>query len=92
MILHDRVLVRRLSVDHGPYPAELQPLTSVEVDEASNTVVTRYKVFLGPRVDVEATDSVVWRGREFHVDGDVEQHGAGGRLRHQEAVLHRVSG
>ncbi|WP_280836138.1 head-tail adaptor protein [Micromonospora sp. A200] len=72
------------------YPAEVQPVSSTEDVVNQQQTVTRWRMFLGPQADLEATDRVQWDGDTYEVDGDVERHKARGRLHHLEAVLMRV--
>lgn len=73
-------------------PAVVQPATSEENVVDRDTVVTRYRLFCGPDVDIKPTDRVSWRDRELAVDGDVELHSRKGVPHHLEAYLRGTSG
>lgn len=68
-------------------PAVVQPVGSAEQVADRDTVTTRYRMHCDPDVDITAQDRVVWRGRTFQVDGDVEQHSRRGAAHHQEMFL-----
>lgn len=73
-----------------PYAAEVQPVSSTEDVVNQQQTVTRWRLFLGPDADLEATDRIVWDGDTYEVDGDVERWKRRGVLHHLEAVLMRV--
>lgn len=73
-------------------PAVVQPADTSENVIDRDSVVTRYRLFCGPDVDIVPTDRVVWNGTTFDVDGDVEQHSRKGVPHHLEAYLRSTSG
>lgn len=106
MILSDAVVRQRAPLIAGPYgnqqrdwpnatsvtyTAELQPVSSTEDIVNQQQTVTRWRLFLGPDADLQATDRVVWDGDTYEVDGDVERWKRWGVLHHVEAVLMRVN-
>ena len=76
--------------DTQTLPAEVQPLSAAEnvVDQQRTT--TRWRMWLGPHVDVLATDRFVWDGDTFEVEGDVERWKIRGRLHHLKVILIKV--
>ncbi len=80
-----------VDVESAPIPAEVSPLGSGEVLSADRTVVvTRYRVVVGPATTIAPTSAVRWRGGSYEVNGDLEAHMAGGRVRHHEFVIRRA--
>ncbi|GAA2516693.1 phage head completion protein [Winogradskya humida] len=73
------------------YPAGVGPASSTEDVHDQQRTTTRWRVFLPPTADLEATDRVTWDGTTFEVDGDVERWKRRGRLHHVEAVLLKVT-
>ena len=79
-------------VESAPVPAELSPLDSGEVLSADRAVVvTRYRVVVGPGTQITPESAIRWRGVSYEVNGDLEVHTAGGRVRHQEFVIRRAA-
>lgn len=82
----------------GPYPAEVQPLSNEEMlarGGASST--TRLKVILRARLPgftgpILSTDSIIFDGITYRLDGDAADHYLQGRLHHREAVVKRELG
>ncbi|MFF3867355.1 head-tail adaptor protein [Micromonospora sp. NPDC001898] len=72
------------------YRAEVQPLPTSEDIVGEQRVTTRFRVFLPPTADLEATDHVVWDGATYEVDGAVLPWKRRGVLHHLEALLIRV--
>jgi head-tail adaptor len=73
-------------------PAVVQPANTSENVVDRDTVVTRYRLHIGPDTDITALDRIVWRGRTFDIDGDLEQHSRKGTPHHLEAFLRGTSG
>ena len=69
------------------YPAEVQPVSSTEDVVNIQQTQTRWRLFLGPDADLEATDRIVWDGDTYEVDGEVERWKRRGTLHHHQAVL-----
>lgn len=69
----------------------IQPADSSENVVDRDTVVTRYRLFCAPGTDVVSSDRLVWRGRTFEVDGDLEEHSRKGTPHHLEAFLRGAS-
>lgn len=105
MILRDKVTRLRAPLVDGPYgnqtrdwanatavtyAAEVQPVSSTEEVVNQQRTETRWRLFLGPSADLEATDRILWDGDTYEVDGEVERHKRRGALHHLEAVLLRV--
>jgi len=79
-------------VESDPIPAELHPLGSEEALSADRTVViTRFRVVVGPKVTISPSSAIRWRGTTYEVNGDIEPHTAGGRLRHHEFTIRRAA-
>lgn len=79
-------------VESAPISAELSPLDSSETLSADRTVVvTRYRVVVGPSIQITPDSAVRWRGVTYEVNGDLEVHAAGGRVRHHEFVIRRAA-
>jgi hypothetical protein len=106
VVLSETVIRRRAPLVDGPYgnqvrdwenappvtyPAEVQPVSSAEDVVDQQRTVTRWRLFLGPGADLEATDRIEWDGATYEVDGDVERWERRGVLHHIEAVLMRVN-
>ena len=72
---------------------DLVPLASEEYTDASQRVITRYRIILpvsaGP---VTALDELIVDGINYGVKGDAEPHRLAGRLHHYEAIVERVEG
>lgn len=73
-------------------PAWVQPLTSAEQTLNQDRVVSRWRIFLDPAADVQATDRVVWNGRTFQVDGEIQAWDNGYGTHHLEGFLRSVTG
>jgi hypothetical protein len=73
-------------------PAVVQPANSSENVVDRDTIVTRYRIHLGPDVDIVPTDRVAWNGVTFDVDGDLERHSRKGTPHHIEAFLRASTG
>lgn len=81
-----------VNVESAPIPAELSPLGSDESLSADRAVVvTRYRVIVGPAAQIDPTSAIRWRGVSYEVNGDLEAHSAGGRVRHQEFVIRKAA-
>lgn len=110
MLLSDTVTRRRAPLVAGPYgnsqrdwpnatsvtyPAEVQPVSSTEDVVNQQRTVTRWRMFLGPAADLEATDRIEWDDGTgvgtYEVDGQVEGWKRRGQPHHLEAVLMRVT-
>ncbi len=102
MILSDRVEVLRATTTEDALgnfvadwanatatlsPAAVSPLKAEEYTAGRQSTTTYYRVVLPRAVDVLATDRVRWRGTDYDVEGQAEQHSLTGRLHHQEAVM-----
>lgn len=105
MRLHDTVDRLRAPLVGGPYgnqtrdwanatsvtyPAEVQPVSSTEDVVNQQQTITRWRLFLGPTADLEATDRIEWDGDTYEIDGDVERWKRRGAPHHLEAVLMRA--
>lgn len=77
------------TVDHR---AEVRPISSEENTAGAQQVITRYRLFVGPRVELDPTSAITWRGAEYEIAGGIEPHTQGGRLHHFEAIMERVTG
>lgn len=73
-------------------PAVVQPADTAENVVDRDTIVTRYRLHIGPDTDITATDRVLWQERTFDVDGDLELHSRKGVPHHLEAFLRTSSG
>lgn len=73
------------------YPANVQPLKTTETTGGALILATYYRLFCGPEVAISASSGLSWRGRNFNVQGDVEQWHRNGRLHHQEATLQETA-
>lgn len=73
-------------------PAVVQPADTSENVIDRDTVVTRYRLHIGASTDITSGDRVVWQGRTFDVDGDLELHSRKGTPHHFEAFLRVTSG
>lgn len=72
------------------YAAEVQPVSSTEDVVNQQRTVTRWRLFLLPDADLEATDRITHDGSTYEVEGQVERWKRRGILHHLEAVLMRV--
>lgn len=106
MAYHDEAVRQRATATTDRYgnsvqdwtaPAEvtitctIQPADSRENVVDRDTVVTRYRLFCAPDTDITSADRLVWRGRTFEVDGDLEEHSRKSTPHHREAFLRGVS-
>lgn len=70
-------------------PCEMVPQSSVEKNDRGIAVTTDY-LWVTRSTVIPSTQTnwrVVWRGRNFTVQGHVEDHYSRGRLQHREAVV-----
>lgn len=75
-----------------PFAAWIQPVSSDEQMLNQERVVSRWRLFAEPAADVVATDRVVWNGRTFQVDGEVQAWDTGNGVHHWEGFLRLVTG
>ena len=77
-------------------PAEVVALDTREVlSEDRVNVISRYRVILGPQLDIPQNIgdglTLTWQGIAYGVDGAVERHMLRGRLHHYELISKRVT-
>ena len=74
----------------------VQPLAAsggLIIEPGRDAVVTRWKLLAPDGADVLASDRIVWQGKTYEVDGDVELWSSPtGSLAHVEGLLKRVEG
>lgn len=70
-------------------PCEMVPQNSAEKNDRGVAVTTDYLWVTRSTVipSTQTTWRIVWRGRNFNVQGHVEDHYLRGRLEHREAVV-----
>ncbi|MGV9827013.1 phage head completion protein [Gordonia sp. NPDC003429] len=71
-------------------PADIWPLdTDQKLDQGKLTVVQRYQMVISRTATFDLNDPtmrITWQGRQFDVEGAIEQHMIRGRLHHYEAI------
>lgn len=70
----------------------IQPLSSDEQVLNQERVVSRWRLFLEPSAVASATSRIVWNGKTFQVDGEVQAWDTGYGVHHHEAFLRLVTG
>ncbi|WP_026533905.1 hypothetical protein [Arthrobacter sp. H14] len=78
------------TVDSGPFPAQVNPVSSSEsVKYGAPPLTAYYRMMMGSYGGdlLTPTGQVKWRGRSLSVQGDVEPWIVNGRLHHYEATL-----
>lgn len=73
------------------YAVQISAASSTEVIGDEPQVVTQWKLFAGPDLDLEATDRVEWDGDTYEVSGDVMKSRQPGYLHHVRARLRRTT-
>lgn len=106
MILHERCDIIELVEDDfygditptlrkANVPCEMSPLSTATKAGRGVTLTADYLwICQDTTIPTEASPGswvVRWRGRDWKVQGVVEDHYAGGRLRHREAVVRTTS-
>lgn len=101
-VLHERCDLQKSAKDrYGTFvwttqatavPCEMTPLSSAEKNDRGVIVTTDYLWHtMSGVIPPNSTDwRIVWRGRFFNVQGNVESHYYRGRLQHREAVVRLV--
>lgn len=77
------------------YPARVHPVSSTEDVVNQQRTETRWKLYLGPDADLEATDRIEWDDgggvATYDIDGGIERHPRlSGQAHHIKAILLRV--
>lgn len=71
-------------------PADVWPLdTDQKLDQGRLVVVQRYQLAMSRTATFDPDDTtmrITWQGRQFDVEGSIEQHMIRGRLHHYEAI------
>lgn len=71
-------------------PADVWPLdTDQKLDQGRLVVVQRYQMAMSRTATFNPDDNtmrITWQGRQFDVEGSIEQHMVRGRLHHYEAI------
>lgn len=101
MIFHDKVTVMTPGgrdpkgyplpdVILGTFPAQVNPIRSTEsIERGVPPLMAYYRLVIGKTAGKQMSleSKVIWHGRKFSIEGDMEQWRVNNRLHHYEATL-----